>query len=490
MGKILVIENDTSWFAQFKKIIQLLGESREIDRIDFSEFQVSYKSAESFKDIDYCFIDIELGPAINPDINDMWGYEIVLPRIRQYAPWLPCACISRYLTGKPEIIASLGVLDFDGIYPKKVITEGSITNPNFNAERWEEMLYEMSIKRISSITGNSVFLIKSLVDNYNQYNINLSDGVKSKGIIKNEDNFKQLLSILNLGGTRISVDETKPGFSGAEMVRFASYGEDENGKIQSYWILKWSHNIIKLEKESLANRLLFMRGLHRSLMVPMLYPHVINWKGIAYIIYPFENEATTALEYLRDNMISSLQVHLSEICKGLYSHNTINSVSPSDILIKWCNLSKEILASLYLHGIERNYEITSTLIHGDLHLRNIMISSARPVLIDFARSSVGPIAVDAAKLTIDTLVFISPHIINTTSLSYEGILEEADIGCIIKPFVSYLTQQDDKKMFDLALIAYAITYSTYSDVSDNIRKELDTSIINAINKWNTSYSKK
>lgn len=123
---------------------------------------------------------MELGPASDKNINDTDGLEKVLPQIRKLAPWIPAACISRFITGSSEIIGPLSESDFDGIYPKEIISKGTITHPEFNAQRWFDMLRGMKIKRVAAMTGMTVDHINDLLRNSEGIKLKLSEGINNE----------------------------------------------------------------------------------------------------------------------------------------------------------------------------------------------------------------------------------------------------------------------------------------------------------------------
>ena len=88
------------------------------------------------------------------------------------------------------------------------------------------------------------------------------------------------------------------------------------------------------------------------------------------------------------------------------------------------------------HG-EGIVEISWSLIHGDLHLRNIFIGGGRPTLIDFARSGPGPIAIDITKIAIDTLAFAIPGTAGAPRMLTVVGLKESALAAVVEPFLRY-----------------------------------------------------
>jgi hypothetical protein len=378
--KILMIENDTSWRNQFKKILCAIGEDREIKMLDFYDFDAQYKTSQDFNNIGCCFIDLELGAGLGQKLSDTWGKDKVLSHIRKIASWIPVACITRYISGNPLIVCDLSVSDFDGFYPKEVIAimdenadGGFKTHPEFNQVRWKGILNDLRIKRVASSTGRTLTETKALLNNAGNINLTLSEIVKKDVEKYGIEKFKEGLSLMGLGGNDISVDEIISGFSGMLVAKVNAYGNDNKGAIRSYWLLKWGAQVCKLAEESEAHKRMFQRGIERSLQIPQLHPNVIYWKGLGYIAYGFEKDAKTALELIYNKGTESIISHIEKIAAHIYSNSTKVPISPREQLLKWCKLDDNNHNIFTDTLLQHPLEVSGTLIHGDFHLRNILI---------------------------------------------------------------------------------------------------------------------
>ncbi len=418
------------------------------------------------------------------------------PHIRKLAPWIPSACISIWLSRQPEIIGRLSVADFDAVYPKSIITmerNESIkdkkhtdskvstdsefrTHPEFNQQRWEKMLNEMMIKRVASMTGRTVKHVNSLLENSSEIEFVLSTSIKEKLNEHDLEKFKKGLVLMDFGGTKISVDEIISGFSEVNVVKVGVYRNDSKGQTHSYWLIKWGTSIRKLSEEVSAHRLMFKGGLNRRLLVPQLYPNVLYWDGFGFIAYEFEKDALTALELIQQESINSLKSHLKVIADNLYSGASLKPFSPSEELSKWCGLDIDKQEIIKDDLLKHPMEITGSLIHGDFHLRNILIKDNSPTLIDFARSDFGPVAVDLAKLVIDILVFCAQAEIKAEVFKWDYLIKKSSLSEILRVYENYLKEKDDKKFFEIALLAYANKYITYADVDEPVKDSLRKAI--------------
>jgi len=209
---IINVENDISWRESFEGTLRAIGEHREILQVDIKQFLDRFKTSKDFNHISYCFVDLELGAGTSKELNDTWGLDRVLPHIRKLAPWIPVACLSRYIISYPEIIGRLAVSDFDGIYPKEIISKQ----------------------------------IRELLDNAARTKLTMSDSVKEEVEKLGESAFKEGIVLMGLGGTDISIDEIIMGFSGVFVAKGGAFGDDGQGPVHSYWLLKWGKQICKI----------------------------------------------------------------------------------------------------------------------------------------------------------------------------------------------------------------------------------------------------
>ncbi|MBF0343692.1 MAG: aminoglycoside phosphotransferase family protein [Nitrospirae bacterium] len=463
--KILFIENEISWFKNIKAILNEFDDKHDIQMVDIEEFMTSYRSNESFNSLRYCFVDLELGPGTDRSCNDTLGLDHVLPKIRSLAPWIPTACISRHITGEETILRLLSVSDFDGIYPKKIISTGNKIHPDFNKTLWNSILLDLRIKRVAAMTGRTTFKITTLLEKSKNVELRLSDNIRKIVDGIGTEQFQEGIALLELGGTTLIISEITGGYSGINVWRIEASDSGTKGLFRSHWLIKWGADIIKLDKEIQAHYQMLQRGINRSLQVPLLHHNVVAWSGIGYIAYVFEKDAQTALEFIRKNNVEKFTKHIEKIVKFLYSTDK-NFFDPIKELKRWCDFNVENNHTTHKESLQRQFELTGALIHGDLHLRNILIKDNMPVLIDFARSDYAPIALDTAKLVIDILVFSDVCDLDEISLDWNS-LSKSPLKGILNAYKEHLNSDDNKTFFDLAIKEYAHKYTTYPDVSDD-----------------------
>lgn len=208
--------------------------------------------------------------------------------------------------------------------------------------------------------------------------------------------------------------------------------------------------------------------------MPQLHPNVVFWNNIGYTVYGFERDARTALETIRSNDLAAIIPGVEKIASHLYLNKKICPIHPRDEAKRWCKFD-EAKHPDFSKKLSQTMETTIALIHGDLHLRNILIRNETATLIDFARSNLGPIAIDMAKLTIDILIFCKSEEIKPGVFSWER-LEQGPLKELLDVFNKYLTAKDDKSFFEFSLYSYASTYLTYPDVDSDVKKKLESLI--------------
>jgi len=475
--KILLIEDNREWTRGFKRILDIIGEPRELIRQDYSGFKEQFQSAQDFDDISFCLVDLELGPASRPDINDYLGLEVVLPIIRNLAPWIPTACLSRHITGDANIVGRLSVSDFDGIYPKETIAQVEVdilrTSPTFNYEKWNGILENLTLRRNSSVTGLPVHFMKQKLKAAQEIRL-----VKGKSIetelakMGGDEILKEALALMNFGGKKIAVDEIELGFSGICTCKVSIFEKEAPGLERPCWLLKWGRPIRKVAEEARAHRRILRQGLDREIIVPQYHQHSISWRGFGFMAYWFERDSITALKLLETEDLRKFSKHFEKLAKSLYALAEGSPISAAEELKRWWGINAEKENCFSKMDLNKTLEVTYSMLHGDFHLRNILITKAeRPTLIDFAKSDVGPVVVDLAKLFMDILLFIRPESISREIFTWNG-LDKTPLATLKEKAAPFLSSSNDDYFFEVAMRAYALKYLGYRDIEESAKTAL------------------
>lgn len=364
---------------------------------------------------------------------------------------------------------TLSASDFDMFLAKKMIVEDKRTYREFNTDTWRDMLQAMQIKRVAGLTGRSAHKVSLNIAAGPQ--VTLDDHAKDAAASANLsiESFKEGLAVLDIEGSELTIETMEPGFSGLQVSRVCATGHSGDELVTAHWLLKWGRPIYKLAEEALSHQRYFRRGLDRALQIPQLHPNAIAWNGVGYLAYAFEKNAQTALRIGERDGVKCLESAFRELAAALYSGARTKGVFGLPEIVKWVGLTELQAESACINLGEGILEVSWSLIHGDLHLRNVFVRNGRPTLVDFARSGLGPIAIDIAKAVIDALAFALPrHGMAPEKLTVDKLKESA-LKPILGPLLMMLKANDDVKFLESALRAYAQKYLSYDDVNAHVK---------------------
>lgn len=474
---ILVVEDQSEWAKLFPRKLQQAKESRTIVVADLDILD-RYTTPEHFDVVQACFVDLELGASTYPGKQDVSGLTRILPHIRSKAPWIPVACISRYIRGDDvKVIGDLSASDFDFFCPKTAFAEpDGRTNPEFNAEKWQQILRAMLLKRNSVLTGRCLHDLERSVSSPPRLTLPSRAKAALAQLDVSADAFAEALALVGIEGSELSVDPLTPGFSGVNVSRVTASGSQDQLPVLSHWLIKWGRPQSKLVAEAAAHKRLLHRGFNRALQIPQAIPSAAFWGGIGLIAYAFEGEAIDGLKTVTTSGLDAIKPPLNEAIKHLFHVDQVRhkSVDRDSELIKWCAVSEDELKQAKIPERDTTCEVSWALIHGDFHLRNMFVTNGRPTLIDFARSSPGPIAIDAAKMVVDLMAFGSTGSFDwPTELTWTGVYQSSP-GLVLGGFEAVLKRTDDTAFLLDAIRAFAFRYLGYEDVEERVKRQFRT----------------
>lgn len=467
-GDKIVLVEDSAWGKDFARILKRLGEGRPVEILGIDEFLENYAAPAAFDHVGVCLVDLELRGGVTKEVCNTEGLDVVLPHIRSLAPWVPVACISRYISGSDEIIAELSCSDFDAFFPKAIIGDATRLHAEFNANRWQAILLDMHLKRIAWQSGRSVVELRHDLESRVVVEADGKTIDALRELHLPADALGRALYLLGLGGTEHTISALEPGFSGIQVSKLRIGGSDGAESIDSTWLLKWGRPVRKLAEEAVAHRLFMKRGIRRTLQIPQFHASPIVWNGVGFLAYAFEKDATSALSSLRRGGAEALGKPISALNNALYRDQRLRATNLRRTLEQWIPLAPEedVYAAL---EEDRSVDVSWGLVHGDLHLRNVFIRGEEATLIDFARAGFAPIAVDAAKFVADCLAMGSEDpVAGMHSIDWASI-ERVGLAPILNAFRPHLTHDDDILVFNAMLRRYFIKYSGYADISEHRR---------------------
>ena len=473
MNEILLVEDNVADVQLIcERLLSVMGEQREIvhfsPRIDQDDLGLGSIDITRFE---LALVDLELGGTVQRHPGDVYGRTRALPEIRRQAPWIPVLLASAHLLGDPVLVAENSACGFDAVIPKDFFTASSV-----NSATWRKLLEAASFNRLGALTGRPPSEIRRL----SETTIEIS-GVEELIDDLGRDRFKAALKLAGFTGT-ITFDPLEQGYSGQPVV----HGHYRRDTREADWLFKFSLEPSKLRNELACHREVQLDGVTRRITVPPLWWSPVVWEGLALIAYEFESDGRTLLRAIRRaRRPSRVRDSLCEALPAfriLYRDSVPHSINPASAL-SWCSCALSTVTGLPAQSIAhafgsrgRSRELTRSVYvlegfqHGDLHLRNIMLSDSGPTIIDFAHyrsmNGNGIPLLDLARLCVD--LCISNCMPDIGSLLSGSILESSKITPILDPFLVDSTtgvSPDEGRLFRIAAECYLALHLAYDGIA-------------------------
>ncbi|MFH1465058.1 MAG: phosphotransferase [Pseudomonadota bacterium] len=387
------------------------------------DFTTQLPDPATLDDVDIAFVDIELGEdfievhgLISP--LSVQGGSQVLPWLREHCPWIPVFAWSRlirYQQSKEGLRAIAASFPFDAFLPKPLLCEDNVgrSHPDWNMPFWN-WLYRSAV-------NNRLFA--QLRNNWrNPLFPDASIAIDCSPILRTalddaygNNSWTTLLTRFFSGfSNRCTVTPLSSGFSGASVVKVRCEPIDLRAAYTE-WVVKLSRSPSKLQREVVAHGNLLLEGRYISHVVPLRCDSVLAVGGVGAIAYAFSagSPASDCINKTDANL-------LAEVISLLYAGKTIvpcedfNGVMPivgdfnelTSIAYSSGSPLPGLISSLLEEGVHsvigRTLEFSESLVHGDLHLDNILLGKGRLILIDWARKRYAPVAYDRAKILTDS----------------------------------------------------------------------------------------
>lgn len=476
-----------------------IGVIQSVDQIDFRRpnnseirFGCELPEGEQLDAYDLALIDLELLPIFDQSISRsiLIGGSEVLPYLREVAPWLPVIAESRLFKSEANLLLPVALsFGFDGHFP-----QGDFGNPNFNRRLWDSIFNAARESRRRAVIGDEIF------SNRKTPTIQVSE--EAKEILESSfPDWQKLFVATFCYADKLIVESLTSGFSGAKVFKVRAVHQDLTDLSDSEWVMKVSKSPSKLHQELRAHHQMVRYGLDHARIVPLLWPGVLVESRLASIAYKFATGTKSSSDCLTDVPEATSLLHrLSTMFLRFYRNRHLDTASVRSLVNDWFtnkeNLSKALSLldkkSSFHAFLEADIEAANhdalakmadygrCRIHGDLHFGNIMLGDAgtsNDLLIDFANSRIGPVALDAAKLVSDILIRIE------TAREKSFPSWEAT-GCLKPVFVQlekiFTPTDEDKALFNVFLALYLAESLAYDDVDTAIK----TWIIDVLNGSN------
>lgn len=476
--RILLVDDMKSIVGEVEKALSLISVETNID-FRLAEdpslpFGCALPTGREFDNYDLALIDLELFPtrsSIYYEPEDLRGGSEVLPYIRSEAPWLPVIAESRlYLSEAEHFLAIAGSFGFDGHLPRGIFRKGVI-----NLEMWESLTNGARDLRRKAVIGDNLWQSRQrpLIEETSQARNTLDSRY---------ENWRELLQLAFCFSRKVVLSQLKGGFSGANVFKAYARPTYEDGSSEGEWLVKISNSPWKLHQEVQAHRAMTRGGLDFARAVPLLWTGVLTNNRTAIIVYQFARNTKEASEFLESEAkILTLFAQLQTILKRFYRSPRLERSIISRIISEWGpsaaainkaveqlsksdvkNMLRSIASGDESGELSENIEYHRCLVHGDLHLGNIMLGE-NDVMIDFALSGDGPLALDAAKLISD-LLLRSDALRDVKLPSWDnnvGLIDEI----LSKLRDLFVFNEGDKKLFSMFLIINLAVALSYDDVS-------------------------
>jgi hypothetical protein len=204
----------------------------------------------------------------------------------------------------------------------------------------------------------------------------------------------------------------------------------------------------------------------RRTLPSTFFSNVVCHRGIAFLAYQFEKGAETGLDYALRSGAAMFAVGLRSLMADYWTGGQDKAVDVPGELRRWTGVEDASCCGVV---IDRQFMRCSIcLVHGDFHLRNVLFSSGGVLVVDFARSTVGPVVVDAAKMAADLVAFVPKCRIKASTP--EELLDHSDgVGQVLKVFQDKLSLESDKGLLVMFFRCYLWKYLTYPDVSSDAK---------------------
>lgn len=434
---------------------------------------------------DIALIDLQLYDPIGKmyNLNNLSGGMYVLPYLRKNAPWLPVIAFSRLFSDEnPETHALAGSFGFDGHIPRIIFPQKKI-----NRELWRTIVDQATLLRKRAIMGTEFSYEKAHAIGNDKI---ACDPSELKDMLTNNfPAWEKLIKECFYYGDQIILTSIPGGFSGAVTLRSEVIEKKVGKGTSGSWLVKISKSPWKLNLEVKAHLEAIRSGQEYARTVPLLWNGVVVENGIGLIAYQFAKNTKVALECITDaKSAAMLCVELKSMFTGMYPTEKIDDKQgielnklfatwfPLELLKRTANRFHEsdfkntllaIADGKTVQNIPNVLKPNYCWLHGDLHLRNILIGD-RNLLIDFARSQMGPLVLDLAKFASDLLLRVGELRTNDFPVFLEN--ENQCLLKVLNPINSIFNlNAHDMILYNLLLKIYLAIAINYPDVDDNAK---------------------
>jgi hypothetical protein len=477
--RILLVDDHPQVEKDLLNALERLGVVAEIDlRVPLDRerpFGCDLPQGTELENYDLAMIDLELFRKFRTPLryspDDLRGGTEVLPYLRQEAPWLAAIALSGHFTSEiRDFLVTAGSFGFDGALPKTLLQSGDSDEPELKRGVWDNLLEMAHERRRVAAIGESVY--------------HKNDRVVEVEILEEERESRTLLKTMFFFARKVTLERLRGGFTGAKVFRAFAQLETQEALHEGEWLVKLHSSPRKLHAEAQAHMRMTRSGVDFARVVPLLWRSVLFEKGTAGIAYQFASGTVEAASMMGKISIDKICQKVAAVVEQFYGDGIRERGFARRIAQDWIDVEKVVqfadssfgeafnLIAALKDGSDHStlnsaVRYQQCLLHGDLHLGNIMLGD-RDLLIDFARSGFGPLALDAAKLVSDILLRDA----NVRGATFPGWSDDkAKINLVTRPLRQvFRLDGDDILLYDIFLLFFLCTALGYPDVSSDAKE--------------------
>ena len=434
---------------------------------------------------DIALVDLQFYDPIGGlhDLYNLPGGTNVLPYLRKNAPWLPVIAFSKLFSDDYGALHALASsFGFDGHIPRKLFPLNKI-----NRILWKTIVSQAVLLRKRAVMGAEFDYEKAL--SIGDDKIICDPAELNEMLDNNFPLWRKVIKDSFYYSDQIMLSSIPGGFSGAITLRADVIEKKVGQGTAGNWLVKLSKSPWKLNMEVKAHIEAIRSGQEYARTVPLLWNGVVVENRIGLIAYQFAKGTKVALECLSDaKSASTLCNNLKSMFTGMYPDEKIDDkqgIALNSSLGTW--FSSEKLRQAASHFQDSEFQKTLLAIadgktvnnisnvlkpnlcwlHGDLHLRNILMGE-RNLLIDFAKSKMGPLVLDLAKFASDLLLRVNELRTDDFPVFMEN--KNKLLMKVLHPINSiFKFNHHDLILYNLLLKVYLAIAIEYPDVEDNAK---------------------
>lgn len=486
--RILQIDDRPAAELSVQKTLKSAGIECDITFITAKEptqVMAELPRCDELQGFDLALVDLELTDPQDPigvEPEDLMGGHEVLPHLRREAPWLPVIGYSALFSSKPRelFLPVAGSFGFDGHLPKSFFERNRFTH-----KTWEWVTSQARLHRLRATVGDDSFSLRG--------NLVIDAGEQVRQLLDAKfGDWKPLLELCFHYADKVVIETLDSGFSGAGVYRVYTL-QEEPASGEGIWLWKLSKSPAKLHEEALRHRRMLRQGLEHARAVPLLWRDVMVLDRLGCIAYQFATGTETALNHLRSHDVRSELVHvvgrIAATARTFHKSSRKDRATLGTLVQEWFNCPKLLRLTSRIERKGSKNKLTELLdgresannpvryakspIHGDLHLSNVMLGE-RDLLIDFARSRPGPVALDIATIACDALIRFADVRADVLALRLDG---GGVLGDGLLPLMQPVDWgEDDQDLIMILLQLLLLRALDYSDV-DGPTKEWICSVL-------------